>query len=186
MPLLMAGFGVPLSGTFWQLLLFFTKASLFVFGSGLAIVPFLHGGVVQEHHWLTERQFVDAVAVAIITPGPVVITVAFIGYLVAGPSGAMAAAIGVFLPIYLVVVVLAPYYQRFAKNRQLHAFVQGVTAAATGAIAGAVVVLGRGSIRDLPTGLIAAGSLLVLIRWKVSEPLIITVAGALGLLLRHA
>ena len=118
---------------------------MFVFGSGLAVVPFLYGGVVQGHHWLNDHQFVDAVAVAMITPGPVVITVAFIGYLVAGISGASAAALGIFLPVYLVVVVLAPSYKRWAKNAQINAFVRGVTAAATGAIAGAVIVLARRS-----------------------------------------
>src|SRR5258708_1994224 len=122
------------------LFIFFLKSSLFVFGSGLAIVPFLHGGVVQEHHWLTETQFLDAVAVAMITPGPVVITVAFIGYLVSGIAGACAAALGVFLPVYLFVVIVGPFYKRFSGNTQVRAFVQGVTAAATGAIAGAVVV----------------------------------------------
>jgi chromate transporter len=139
-------------GKFGEVLAFFTKAGLFVFGSGLAIVPFLHGGVVVEHHWLTERQFLDAVAVAMITPGPVVITVAFIGFLVAGLSGAIAAALGVFLPVYVVVVLVAPYYKRFAKNPQLQAFVRGVTAAATGAIAGAVIVLARRAIYDAPNG----------------------------------
>src|SRR5581483_560803 len=123
-----------------QIFIYFAKAGLFVFGSGLAVVPFLYGGVVQGRHWLTDQQFVDAVAVAMITPGPVVITVAFIGYLVAGIAGAVAAALGIFLPVYLVVIVLAPSYKRWARNPQLNAFVRGVTAAATGAIAGAVVV----------------------------------------------
>src|SRR5437868_6360466 len=165
--------------------LFFAKAGLFVFGSGLAIVPFLYGGVVQEHHWLTDRQFVDAVAVAMITPGPVVITVAFIGYVVAGIAGASAAALGVFLPVYLIVVLLAPSYKRWAKNPQLNAFVQGVTAAATGAIAGSVVVLARRSIYDSPTLAIALISLGVLFRWKVPEPLLIAVAAVAGLVLHH-
>ena len=132
----------------FAIFLYFAKAGLFVFGSGLAVVPFLYGGVVQEHHWLTERQFVDAVAVAMITPGPVVITVAFIGYLLAGISGATAAAAGIFFPVYLVVVLLAPSYKRWAKNPQLNAFVRGVTAAATGAIAGAVIVLALWRARE--------------------------------------
>jgi chromate transporter len=169
----------------WEVFLYFAKAGLFVFGSGLAIVPFLYGGVVQGHHWLNDRQFVDAVAVAMITPGPVVITVAFIGYLVAGVSGATAAALGVFLPVYLVVIVLAPSYQRWARNPQLNAFVRGVTAAATGAIAGAVIVLARRSIYDLPTILIAGISLGILFRWKVPEPFIIAVAATVGLVLHH-
>src|SRR6202040_3300756 len=149
------GLALPVSGPVLQIFLFFAKAGLFVFGSGLAIVPFLYGGVVQGHHWLNDRQFVDAVAVAMITPGPVVITVAFIGYVVAGVAGATAAALGVFLPVYLIVVLLAPSYKRWAKNPQLNAFVRGVTAAATGAIAGAVVVLARRSIYDVATLMIA-------------------------------
>ncbi len=166
--------------------LYFAKAGLFVFGSGLAVVPFLYGGVVQEHHWLTERQFVDAVAVAMITPGPVVITVAFIGYLVAGISGATAAAVGIFIPVYLVVVLLAPSYKRWAKNPQLNAFVRGVTAAATGAIAGAVIVLARRSIYDVATLMIAVVTFGVLIRWKVPEPILIACAAAAGFLLHRA
>ena len=175
--------GVAGYGKLGELFLYFAKAGMFVFGSGLAIVPFLYGGVVQGHHWLNDRQFLDAVAVAMITPGPVVITVSFIGYLVAGPAGALAAALGVFAPVYLVVVALAPYYKRFAKNPQLHAFVQGVTAAAAGAIAGAVIVLARRSIYDIPTLVIAAVSLGVLMRWKIPEPMIILAAAAAGLAL---
>ena len=174
------------NGTLLQIFVYFAKAGMFVFGSGLAVVPFLYGGVVQGHHWLTDHQFVDAVAVAMITPGPVVITVAFIGYLVAGVAGATAAALGIFLPVYLVVVLLAPSYKRWAKNPQLNAFVRGVTAAATGAIAGAVVVLARRSVYDLPTVVICLLSLAVLFRWKVPEPVLIACAAVVGLLLRHA
>jgi len=175
-----------ISGTLLEIFVYFAKAGLFVFGSGLAVVPFLYGGVVQGHHWLTDNQFVDAVAVAMITPGPVVITVAFIGYLVSGIAGATAAALGIFLPVYLVVVLLAPSYKRWAKNPQLNAFVRGVTAAATGAITGAVVVLARRSVFDLPTGLICAVSLAILFRWKVPEPVLIACAAVAGLVLRHA
>jgi len=164
---------------------FFAKAGLFVFGSGLAVVPFLYGGVVQGHRWLTDQQFVDAVAVAMITPGPVVITVAFIGYLVAGLAGATAAALGIFLPVYLVVILLAPSYKRWAKNPQLNAFVRGVTAAATGAIAGAVIVLARRSVYDLPTILICVVSVAVLFRWRVPEPILIAGAAVAGLVVRH-
>jgi chromate transporter len=174
------------SGTLLTIFVYFAKAGLFVFGSGLAVVPFLYGGVVQGHHWLTDKQFVDAVAVAMITPGPVVITVAFIGYLVAGIAGATAAALGIFLPVYLVVVLLAPSYKRWAKNTQLNAFVRGVTAAATGAIAGAVIVLARRSVYDIPTILICAVSLAVLFRWKVPEPVLISCAAVAGMVLRHS
>ena len=176
------GTGSPLA----QIFFYFAKAGMFVFGSGLAVVPFLYGGVVQEHHWLTDHQFVDAVAVAMITPGPVVITVAFIGYLVAGVAGATAAALGIFLPVYFVVIVLAPSYKRWAKNPQLNAFVRGVTAAATGAIAGAVIVLARRSVYDWPTVAICAVSLAILFRWKVPEPILIACAAVAGLLLRAA
>ena len=174
--------GGSLAGIF----LYFAKAGMFVFGSGLAILPFLYGGVVEGHHWLNDRQFMDAVAVAMITPGPVVITVAFIGFLVAGVAGATAAALGVFLPVYVVVVALAPSYKKWAKNPQLNAFVRGVTAAATGAIAGAVIVLARRSIYDVPTALIGMVSLAVLFRWKIPEPALIAVAAAVGLVLHHS
>lgn len=174
--------GGSLAGIF----LYFAKAGMFVFGSGLAILPFLYGGVVEGHHWLNDRQFLDAVAVAMITPGPVVITVAFIGFLVAGVAGATAAALGVFLPVYVVVVALAPSYKKWAKNPKLNAFVRGVTAAATGAIAGAVIVLARRSIYDVPTALIGMVSLAILFRWKVPEPALIAVAAGVGLALHHS
>jgi chromate transporter len=183
--LVLFGLQFPAAGLLLQLFFYFAKAGMFVFGSGLAILPFLYGGVVQGHHWLTDRQFLDAVAVAMITPGPVVITVGFIGYLVAGIAGACAAALGVFLPVYLVVILLAPSYKRWARNPQLNAFVRGVTAAATGAIAGAVIVLARRSVYDLPTALIALVSLAVLMKWKIPEPVIIAAAGIAGLVLRH-
>ena len=173
---------VPLLFRVW---LYFTEAGAFVFGSGLAIVPFLRGGVVGHFHWLDDRQFLDAVAVAMITPGPVVITVAFIGFLVAGAAGALAAAVGVFLPCYLLVVIPAPYYRRFAGNRSVKALVAGVTAAASGAIAGAAVVLGRRALMDLPTLLIFLVALALLLRVRnISEPLLIIVAGAVGLVLK--
>ena len=165
-----------------QILLFFTKAGAFVFGSGLAIVPFLHQGVVQQFAWLNEQQFLDAVAVAMITPGPVVITVAFIGYLVASLAGATAAAIGIFLPVYLLTIIPAPWFRRNRDNPQLKAFVQGATASATGAITGAVIVLGQRAIYDLPTALIAFMTLIVLVRFKIPEPILIILAGVVGLL----
>jgi chromate transporter len=163
---------------FW----YFVQAGAFVFGSGLAIVPFLYGGVVQEHHWLTDRQFLDAVAVAMITPGPVVITVAFIGYLVDGVRGMTAAAVGVFLPVYLFVVIPAPYFRRYAREPRVRAFVQGVTAAATGAIAGAAVVLARRAFVDPWTVLLAAITLVALMRWRMSELWLIAAAALVGLI----
>jgi chromate transporter len=166
-----------------QILLFFTKAGAFVFGSGLAIIPFLQQGVVQQFGWLNEHQFLDAVAVAMITPGPVVITVAFIGFLVAGLAGAVMASIGIFLPVYLFTVLPAPWFKRHRNNPQLKAFVDGATAAATGAITGAVIVLGTRAITDLPTAAIGLVSLAVLWRFKVSEPILVTISGMVGVLL---
>ncbi len=171
------------TGLLWEILLFFTKAGAFVFGSGLAIVPFLQQGVVEGHGWLTEQQFLDAVAVAMITPGPVVITVAFIGYLVAGLPGATLAAIGIFLPVWVLTVVPAPWFVRHRHNAQLRAFSDGATAAASGAIAGAVVVLAGRAIYDLPTAFIALASLAVLWRYKIPEPLLVLAAAAVGLVL---
>jgi chromate transporter len=164
---------------FW----FFTKAGAFVFGSGLAIVPFLYGGVVQHHAWLTDQQFMDAVAVAMITPGPVVITVAFIGYLVGGLTGAGAAAAGVFLPCWLFVVLPAPYFSRWSAEPRLKSFIDGVTAGAVGAIIGAVWVLGRRAIVDVPTALVFLATITVLLTWKrVPEPALIALAGLGGIL----
>lgn len=174
------------SKTLATIFLFFLKAGAFVFGSGLAIVPFLYGEVVGGFHWLTERQFLDAVAVAMITPGPVVITSGFIGFLVAGPLGACAATLAVFLPPYLLVIAGAPYYRRFAKNRKVKAFVQGVTAAAVGAIAGAAIILTRRAVMDLPTIMIALSVLILLLRFKqVPEPVIILGAGMVGFTVKH-
>src|SRR5882724_7652635 len=166
-----------------QIGVFFAEAGAFVFGSGLAIVPFLYGGVVNEHHWLTERQFVDAVAVAMITPGPVVITVGFIGYLVAGLAGAVVAALGTFLPCYLFTIIPAPYFRKHGKKPAIVAFVDGCTAAAIGTITGAVVVLGKRSITDIPTIAILAVTLLLL--WKakkIPEPAIVALAVVAGLI----
>jgi chromate transporter len=165
-----------------QILLFFAKAGSFVFGSGLAIVPFLHQGVVQQFAWLNEHQFLDAVAVAMITPGPVVITVVFIGFLVAGVLGAIAAAIGIFLPVYVFTVIPAPWFSRNRDNAQLKAFVQGATAAATGALSGAVVVIGLRAIYDVPTALIALFSLGILWRYKIPEPILVVAAAVVGLI----
>jgi chromate transporter len=172
-----AGPAANLSQIFW----FFAKAGSVVFGSGLAIVPFLYGGVVQEHQWLSDREFLDAVAVAMITPGPVVITVAFIGYLVAGTPGLLAAAAGVFLPVYLFVVIPAPWFRRMTALPRLQAFVEGVTAGAAGAIGGAAVVLARRAWIDEWTAALGVASLVVLWRWRISELWIITAAGAIGL-----
>jgi chromate transporter len=177
--------GAASGATLWNIAWYFAEAGAFVFGSGLAIVPFLRSGVVNRFHWLTDAQFLDAVAVAMITPGPVVITVAFIGFLVAGLAGAGVAAAATFGPCYLFTVLPAPYFRKYAKNTSIKAFVDGVTAAATGAIAGAAFVLGRRAIIDLPTVLIALGTLGIMIRYKkVQEPLLIIATGVLGFVLK--
>lgn len=165
---------------------FFFKAGAFVFGSGLAIVPFLYGGVVKEYQWLDDQQFLDAVAVAMITPGPVVITVGFIGYLVAGFPGACVAALATFLPCYLFTVLPAPYFKKYGKHPSIKAFVDGVTAAAVGAIGGAVLVLGKRQIIDVTSALIALVTIVVLLKFKkVQEPIIIVIAALLGLLIKN-
>lgn len=163
---------------------FFLKAGAFVFGSGLAIVPFLYGGLVVQSHWLTERQFLDAVAVAMITPGPVVITAGFIGYLVAGPLGATLAALAVFAPPYFIVLLAAPLYRRFTKNPYVNAFVKGVTASAVGAITGAVFILGSRTLVDRNSVLVAGTSLCILsLTKRVPEPVLLLLAGLAGLFL---
>jgi chromate transporter len=165
--------------------LFFAKAGAFVFGSGLAIVPFLHAGVVQEYQWLTEAEFVDSVAVAMITPGPVVITVGFIGYLVGGFPGASVAAAATFLPCFLFTVVLAPSFKKIAKNRSIKAFVDGITAAVVGALAGSVIIIATRSIIDIPTAVIAVVTIFALVYIKkIQEPHVIFVAAIIGLVIK--
>jgi chromate transporter len=178
------------SGTLWQITLFFTKAGAFVFGSGLAIVPFLYSGVVKEFGWLDDQQFLDAVAVAMITPGPVVITVGFIGFLVAGFAGAVVASIATFLPCYLFTVIPAPYFRKHGKRPGIVAFVDGVTAAAIGAITGAVIVLGRRMLFDdrqmidWPKLGMMLITVAVLLRFKkLPEPLLVATAAVVGLLI---
>ena len=182
------GFGAAQSELLTQIALFFTEAGAFVFGSGLAIVPFLYGGVVKEFGWLDDQQFLDAVAVAMITPGPVVITVGFIGYLVAGVAGAVVAAAATFLPCYLLTILPAPYFKKHGKRPGIVAFVDGVTAAAVGAIAGAVIVLGRRTIIDPSLGLDVFKTSLVIVTvivlWrhkKIPEPLVVLAAAIIGL-----
>lgn len=170
------------ANTLIQIAFFFTKAGAFVFGSGLAIVPFLYGGIVTEHHWLSEKQFVDAVAVAMITPGPVVITTGFIGYLIRGLPGAVLAAVGTFVPCYLATVIAAPYFKKYGKLPALIAFVDGITAAAIGAIAGSVVVIAQRSIIDIPTALLALATAALLWKFKkLPEPVIVIGAALIGI-----
>jgi chromate transporter len=188
LPIDMAHTGSFMATLDWPLLtqigVFFAKAGAFVFGSGLAIVPFLYGGVVTDHHWLNEKQFVDAVAVAMITPGPVVITVGFIGYLVAGFPGACVAALGTFLPCYLFTIIPAPYFKKYGKIPAIVAFVDGVTAAAVGAITGSVIVIAKRSIVDVPTAVMALVTIGILWKYKkLQEPVVVASAALIGLAL---
>ena len=184
--LLQATNNVWLNEKLTQIGWFFFKAGAFVFGSGLAIVPFLYGGVVKEYQWLNEQQFLDAVAVAMITPGPVVITVGFIGYLVAGVPGACIAALATFLPCYLFTVIPAPYFKKYGKHPAIKAFVDGVTAAAIGAIAGAVCVLAKRQLTGIIPVIIAAVTIVVLLRFKkIPEPIIVLAAALIGLLIKN-
>ena len=176
------GFGQYDLDILGKIAVFFAKAGTFVFGSGLAIIPFLHSGVVVENNWLTEQQFVDAVAVAMITPGPVVITVGFIGYLVAGFPAAVVAALATFLPCYLITVMAATYFKKIAKNTSVKAFVTGITAAVMGALSAAVVIIASRAIIDITTALIALSTILSLLYFKkIQEPVIILIAAMLGL-----
>ena len=170
-------------GTLAALGWFFLKAGAFIFGSGLAIVPFLRDGVVHQHHWLTDSQFLDAVAMGLITPGPVVITATFIGYLTAGWLGAIVATVAIFTPIFLGVVLPGRWFIRHRDNAQIQAFVKGATAAAAGAIAGAVVVLSRQTLTDWPAAAIAVVALALLLKWKLKEPLLVGLGAAAGLAL---
>jgi len=171
------------ASTLTALGLFFLKSGAIVFGSGLAIVPFLRDGVVAQHHWLTDGQFLDAVAMGLITPGPVVITAGFIGYLVAGLPGAIVASVAIFTPIYLGVVVPGRWFLRHRDNPQIRAFVSGATAAAAGALSGAVVVLTRQAVTDWTTAAIGLTTLALLWRFKIQEPYVVLAAGTLGILL---
>ncbi|MDE3177220.1 MAG: chromate efflux transporter, partial [Pseudomonadota bacterium] len=168
-------------GLIGKLMLFFLKAGALTFGSGLVIVPFLEKGLVQDYHWLDARQFLVAVAIGMISPGPVVITATFVGYLVAGFWGSLAATIGVFLPSFLLVLIAAPLLARYRDNRYVQGFIKGAYAAAIGTILGACVLLARIAIGDGLTALIALASLAALFAWKVSNPLLIALCAGIGL-----
>ena len=173
------------TSTLWKIAYFFSNAGAFVFGSGLAIVPFLHGGVVTQYHWLNEKQFLDAVAVAMITPGPLIMTVGFIGYLIAGFPGAFIAAASTFLPCYLITIVTAPYFRKIAANKSIKVFVEGITASILGALVGAVIIISTRSIVDIQTAMIAISALIILFYFKkIREPHIILGAAIIGLILK--
>ena len=165
-----------------KLLMFFLKAGSLTFGSGLVIVPFLEKGLVQQTGWLNEREFLVAVAMGMISPGPVVITATFVGYLVAGFWGSLVATIGIFLPSFLLILIVAPILVRYRTNPNVQGFIKGAYAAAIGTILGACVLLGKIAIGDWLTALIALASLVVLFRWKVSNPLLVAATAVIGLI----
>lgn len=165
-----------------KLLLFFLKAGALTFGSGLVIVPFLQEGVVHQYGWLGQRDFLIAVAVGMISPGPVVITATFVGYLVAGFMGALAATVGIFLPSFILVLAAAPLLARHRANPNVQGFVKGAYGAAIGTILGACVLLSKVAIGDWLTVLIGVASLAVLFRWKVRNPLLVATTAAIGLI----
>ena len=173
---------VASGSTLGKLLLFFLKAGSLTFGSGLVIVPFLEQGLVQHYNWLDERQFLIAVAIGMISPGPVVITATFVGYLVAGFWGSVVSTIGIFFPSFILVLVAAPLLARHRGNPNVQGFVKGAYAAAIGTILGASILLGKIAIGDWMTALIGVVSLAVLFRWKVNNPLLIAVTGVVGLI----
>jgi len=173
---------VASASTLTKLLLFFLKAGALTFGSGLVIVPFLQQGVVQQYGWLNERDFLVAVAVGMISPGPVVITATFVGYLVAGFWGSLTATVGIFLPSFILVLVAAPLLARHRSNRNVQGFVKGAYAAAIGTILGACVLLGRIAIGDWLTILIAVTALVALFLWKISNPLLMVLTATAGLI----
>jgi chromate transporter len=173
---------VASGSTIGKLLLFFLKAGSLTFGSGLVIVPFLQQGLVQQYGWLDQRQFLIAVAVGMISPGPVVITATFVGYLVAGFWGSLVSTIGIFLPSFILVLVAAPLLARHRANPNVQGFVKGAYAAAIGTILGACILLGRIAIGDWLTVLIGLASLAVLFRWKVNNPLLIAATAVIGLI----
>jgi chromate transporter len=168
--------------TLAKLLLFFLKAGSLTFGSGLVIVPFLEQGLVREYGWLDQRQFLIAVAIGMISPGPVVITATFVGYLVAGFWGSLVSTIGIFLPSFILVLIAAPTLARHRANPNVQGFVKGAYGAAIGTILGACLLLGRIAIGDWLTALIGLASLGVLFRWKVSNPILIAAAAAVGVI----
>ena len=172
---------VATSSTLGKLLLFFLKAGSLTFGSGLVIVPFLQQGLVEQYNWLDERQFLIAVAVGMISPGPVVITATFVGYLVAGFWGSLVSTVGIFFPSFVFVLVVAPLLVRHGKNPNVKGFVHGAYAAAIGTILGACILLGRIAIGDWLTGLIGVASLAVLFRFKVHNAVLIAATAAIGL-----
>src|SRR5499425_353813 len=181
-PLAAGGSSTATGSILSKLLMFFLKAGSLTFGSGLVIVPFLEKGLVQQSGWLNERQFLVAVAMGMLSPGPVVITATFVGYLVAGFWGSLVSTVGIFFPSFLFVLLVAPILVRNRENLNVKGFVKGAYAAAIGTILGACILLGKIAIGDWLTALVAVVSLVVLVRWKVSNPILVAATAVIGLI----
>jgi chromate transporter len=169
-------------GMLTKLGIFFLKAGSLTFGSGLVIVPFLEKGLVQETGWLDPHQFLVAVAIGMLSPGPVVITATFVGYLVAGFWGSLVSTVCIFLPSFLLILIAAPILRKHRANPNVQGFIKGAYAAAIGTILGACILLGRIAIGDWLTALIAIVSLGVLFRFKVSNPALVAATAVIGLI----
>ena len=166
-----------------QLFVFFFKTGLLVFGSGLVIVPFLKTQVVDQYHWLSDRTFLDAVAVGMISPGPVVITATFVGYLLAGFPGAAAATAGIFSPPVLFVILATPLLLRYRTHPALRGFIRGVSTAVVGVLVGTTWLVGRTAVVDWTTAIICIiAALIVVFLKRVPEPLVIVAGGIAGLI----
>lgn len=176
--------GLGKAGT---LFLFFFMTGCLIFGSGLAIAPFLKAYVVDAYGWLSDREFLDAVAVGLVTPGPVVITATFVGYLVGGFSGGLAATVGVFAPAVLFTLAAAPLVRRHGGHPRVRGFVRGVSAAVTGVLAGTALLIARSALAE-PAGAILALACLALLRaWpRLPEPALVGLGAAIGLLVHVA
>lgn len=171
--------------TLSKLFIFFLKSGILIFGSGFAIIPFLHRGVVNDYHWLTEKEFMDAVAIGMITPGPVLVVVTFIGFLLKGLPGAIVSTFAVFLPVYLFVLFLSPTFKKYSKNTNINKFIKGVTAAVCGAIVASCFILAQKAIADIPTLIIAGVSMFIIFKTsKIPDPVLIIFFGIVGVLLK--
>lgn len=183
LPLLAPPLPVASGVSLVKLFLVFLKAGSVVFGSGYVLLAFLRGDLVEHLGWLTEAQLVDAVAIGQVTPGPVFTTATFIGYLLLGPLGALAATAGIFLPSFILVGVSAPFIPRIRASRVLGSCLDGVNVASLALMAAVSAQLARVAIRDVPTAFIALASLVLLLRWRVSSTWLVLGGACAGLLL---
>lgn len=181
-PALLAAPAALAGGASPALFAFFFKTGCLVFGSGLVIVPFLKAYVVDQYHWLGNRAFIDAVAVGMISPGPVVIAATFVGHAVGGVPGAVAATLGIFSPAVLFTVVATPLLRRRGGNARLQGFIRGVTVAVVGVLAGTTTLVAGTAIGDATTAALAILALIPFaLRARVPDPLLVAAGAVVGL-----